>query len=70
MATQNYKQVIVHCTDFGKDAKADVLQQTEDMMKVAVVGSAMTITLRRKDLKKPYVGNVGNMEFISNGKEI
>jgi gluconate kinase len=69
MATQNYKQVIVHCTDLNKDAKADVIHQTDDMLKVVFVGSTTTMTLHRKDNKRPYVGNHMKMEFMSSGLE-
>lgn len=70
MTTHNYKQTIVHCTDLNTSAKADIIQQNDNMIKVAFVGSAVTMTLHRTESRRPYVGNYMKMEFSTTGKEL
>ena len=70
MQTQKFDQVEVTCTDNDKVAIADVLQRTDKLLKIAFVGSTMSILLKREDIKKPYVGNFKNLEFISTGETI
>lgn len=70
MSTQNFKQVIVYCTDLNKDAKADVVSRTDQTIKVVFVGSTSTMTLHRMDVRRPYVGNAMGMEFSTTGKEL
>jgi hypothetical protein len=37
-------------------------------MKVAIVGTNLTIILSRKDTRQPYIGRVANMEFETFGE--
>lgn len=62
------KQCSVYCINTGKDATADILQQTSKQMKVAIVGTNLTIILSRKDTRQPYVGRIANMEFETFGE--
>lgn len=65
-----FNQVNVTNTNTGKVAKADVLQHSDKALKVALVGTTLTIFLKRTDTNKPFIGNVGQMEFTSTGELI
>ena len=62
------KQCSVYCINTEKDATADILQQTSKQMKVATVGTNLTIVLSRKDTRQPYIGRIANMEFETFGE--
>lgn len=62
------KQCSVYCINTEKDATADILQQTSKQMKVAIVGTNLTIVLSRKDTRQPYIGRIANMEFETFGE--
>ena len=64
----NFNQVTVTNTNTGKVAKADVLQHSDKALKVVLVGTTLTIFLKRTDVNKVYIGNVGAMEFTSTGE--
>lgn len=68
-----FEQVEIYCTDSEITKRADVLQKTDRMLKVAIEGTTITLTLSRKDPNdpsKPYVCNYQGMEFISDGETI
>lgn len=66
----NFEQTIVRCTDKDRDVTADILHKSDYTLKVALVGTQISIHLKRSDLKKPYVGSIHNMEFTSTGDVI
>lgn len=70
MSIPKFKQTKVTCTDNDKEVIADILQQNDKLLKIALVGSNIAIMLKREDLKKPYVGNFKNLEFVSTGEII
>lgn len=57
------EQIELICIDNGKSKTADVLSRTDRYLKVAVVGTTMTIELHRTDVNKPYVGTKAGLEF-------
>lgn len=44
---------------------ADILAKTDKMLKVAFVGTDITLTLNRTDVNKPYVGSAQGLEFVA-----
>lgn len=69
MINSTFDKVKVSCPEKETEALADVLSKTDKMMKVAFVGTKISLTLTRSDTKKPYVGTLHNMEFISTGQK-
>lgn len=61
------KQCTVYCINTQADAVADVLEESTKRMKVALVGTDITLVLTRSDARRPYVGRLGNMEFETFG---
>jgi hypothetical protein len=53
-------------TDSGKEMFADILTRSDKRIRVVVgIGSkSVPITLTRTDIRKPYVGRIGQMEFV------
>lgn len=62
------RQCSVYCADTAKDAVADILEQNDKRIKVAMVGMNMTITLTRKDKRQPYIGFAHGLEFETFGE--
>ncbi len=60
-------RVKVTNTNNGKDADADVLQRSDKRLRVALVGTNITINMTRSDTRRPYVGSMNGLEFTSNG---
>lgn len=54
-------------TNNGKTVEADVLQRSDKRLRVALVGTSITITMTRDDIRRPYVGNTNGLEFTSMG---
>ena len=61
------KQCTVYCVNTEKDAVADIMEQSTKRLKVALVGTNITITLTRQDTRRPFIGRTGNMEFETFG---
>lgn len=57
----------VYCVNTETDSLADILEESEYRLKVAIVGTDITITMRRDRTNRPYVGRVGGMEFETFG---
>lgn len=58
----------VTCTDTESVVGADILSQSDKRLKVAVDGTAFTLTMFKKTRSnKLYVGNMGGLEFTSTG---
>jgi len=53
----------ITCTKNGKTKMADVMQQTDKYMKVALEGTQIVIELFREDLNTPYTGHTAGLEF-------
>lgn len=62
------KQCTVYCINTQVDAVADVLEESAKRMKVALVGTDITIVLTRSDTRRPFVGRLGVMEFETFGE--
>lgn len=62
------RQCSVYCVDTERDATADILEQNDKRIKVALVGTDMTIVLNRTDRRYPYVGYAYGMEFETFGE--
>lgn len=54
-------------TNNGKTVEADVLQRSDKRLRVALVGTSITITLTREDTRRAYVGTTNGLEFTSMG---
>lgn len=61
------ERVKVKNTNNGKIVDADVLLRTDKKLRVAFVGTNVTLTLMRTDIRKPYVGYHVGLEFTSQG---
>ena len=57
------EQIEITCTNNGKTKQAEVLQQNDKYMKVALEGTQITIEMHRQDLNKPYIGHTAGLEF-------
>lgn len=57
----------VSSAESGKTVKADILKKSDKSIRVAFQGSNIVLTLTRTDTRRPYVGNLHGMEFITNG---
>ncbi len=57
------EKIEITCTKNGKTKMADVLQQTDKYMKVALEGTQIVIELFREDLNTPYTGHTAGLEF-------
>ena len=62
------EQFSVYCISSEKDAVADILERNEKRIKVAMVGTDMTIVLTRQDHRQPYIGFLGGLEFETFGE--
>lgn len=62
------KQCLVYCDSTKHDALADILEQNDKRIKVAFVGSDVTLVLTRTDTRFPYIGNEHGMEFETFGE--
>ena len=62
------RQCSVYCVDTDKDAIADILEQNDKRIKVALAGTTMTIILTRTDTRAPYIGFAHGMEFETFGE--
>lgn len=61
-------QCSVYCVNTNNDAVADILERNDKRIKVAMVGSDLTITLTREDKRSPYIGYLGGLEFETFGE--
>lgn len=61
------KQCTLYCVDTESDVVADILEENDRRIKVAVVNTDITVVLTRTDIRYPYVGRVGGMEFETFG---
>lgn len=59
--------VKITSTETGRTIGAEVIQRTDKKLIIIVEGTTVRLTMLRENSKKPYVGRMGNMEFISNG---
>jgi hypothetical protein len=59
------EQINITCTDTNKTQMADILVKTDKMLKVAFVGTNVTLTLNRIDTNRPYVGSAQGLEFVA-----
>lgn len=50
-----------------KSVKADVLQRSEKRLVVSPKGTNLRLTLIRADSRRPYIGFMHGVEFISKG---
>ena len=57
------EKIEITCTKNGKTKMADVMQQTDKYMKVALEGAQIVIELFREDLNTPYTGHTAGLEF-------
>ena len=57
------EKIEITCTKNGKTKMADVMQQTDKYMKVALEGTQIVIELFREDLNTPYTGHTAGLEF-------
>ena len=65
---KKFDQTLVTCSNTGKIVLADILEKTDKTLKVALVGTNMTLQLK-KSMEKPfYIGNCGNLEFTATGE--
>ena len=62
------EQCSVYCINTEKDAVGDILERNDKRIKVALVGTDMTITLTRTDNRQPYVGFAHGLEFETFGE--
>jgi hypothetical protein len=51
----------------GRTVEADVIQRSDKRLRVALVGTNITINLMRDDTRKPYIGKANGLEFSSMG---
>lgn len=58
---------MVYCVDTEKDAVADVLEQNDKRIKVALVDTDITIVLTREDVRYAYIGFAHGLEFETFG---
>jgi len=59
----------VTCTDTGVSHGADVLEQSDRRLKVAIEGTEVAITLFKQNPNdRIYVGNFTGLEFTSTGE--
>lgn len=61
------EQVNVTCTQTGKTLPADVLKRSDRSLRVAIVGTDITLNLNRQDARTPYTGHHAGLEFTSRG---
>jgi hypothetical protein len=61
------RQVSVSCSQTAKVAQADVLEESTKRLKVAIVGTNITLQLFRDTGSGLYVGNFAGLEFTCNG---
>ena len=59
--------VQIKCTDNDKVVAADVLTRSEKSIRVALPGTSIVLNLSRTDVRKPFVGSRGGMEFTTRG---
>jgi hypothetical protein len=62
------QQCSVYCVDTDKDALADILERSDKRIKVALVGTNMTLILTRTDVRQPYIGFAHGLEFETFGE--
>jgi len=59
----------VTCTDTGVSHGADILEQSDRRLKVAIEGTEVAITLFKQNPNdRIYVGNFTGLEFTSTGE--
>lgn len=63
-----FNQTLVTCSQNGKAVLGDILQKTDKALKVALVGTNLTINLQKDLHKKLYIGNAAGLEFTSSGE--
>jgi hypothetical protein len=61
-------QCNIYCINTSKDIIADILEHSSKRIKVAMPDTSITIVLIRKDIRYPYVGFIGELEFETFGE--
>ena len=62
-------KTIVKCIDTNKEVGADILSKNDRVLKVALDGTTLSLTLYKKSpADKHYVGNGSGLEFTSTGE--
>ena len=62
------RRTLVKCIDNGKEVGADILEQSDKRLKVALDGTKMAITLsKRTSSDRIYIGSIHGLEFSSTG---
>lgn len=59
--------VTITSTDTEKSVKADVIQRSEKRLVVSPKGTDLRLTLTRADTRRPYIGFMHGVEFLSKG---
>lgn len=67
MSKTSFDKIDITCSSNGRIARADILERTDKILKVAFEGTNIGITLYRKDKSKVYVGNQNGLEFTAKG---
>ena len=62
-------KTIVKCIDTNKEVGADILSRSDKVLKVALDGTTLALTLYKRTAgDKLYVGNSSGLEFSSTGE--
>lgn len=61
------RQCNVYCVNTEKDALADILEETDKRLKVALVGTQLTLVMTRSVTVHPYTCTEHGMEFETFG---
>ena len=62
------EQCNIYCVNTENDALGDILERNDKRIKVALVGTDMTIVLTRQVTVQPYVGHMAGLEFETFGE--
>lgn len=62
------KQCNVYCVNTKSDSLADILVYHDKQIRVVFVGTNISLTLSRKDIRRPYIGFAHGMEFETFGE--
>jgi hypothetical protein len=62
------EQCNIYCVNTENDALGDILERSDKRIKVALVGTDMTIVLTRRVTSQPYVGHMSGLEFETFGE--
>tara|TARA_R110000850_G_scaffold164452_2_gene289551 strand:- start:2727 stop:2924 length:198 start_codon:yes stop_codon:yes gene_type:complete len=62
------EQCNIYCVNTEKDVIGDILERNDKRIKVALVGTDMTIVLTRQVTSQPYIGFLSGLEFETFGE--